>query len=179
MMLLYLGLGTNLGDKECNLRIAVNKIEERIGKVISLSAFYVTAPWGFFSANSFLNAVVCVQTVLTPEQALAVSQTIETDMGRTAKSVQGQYHDRLIDIDLLLYGDLILDTPTLKLPHPLMHKRRFAQNRKIGSHFSTRFRIDFESIPRSNFFKFSLASKQVFPREQVRVARKFFSCCQS
>ena len=125
MMLLYLGLGTNLGDKECNLRIAVNKIEERIGKVISLFAFYVTAPWGFFSANSFLNAVVCVQTVLTPEQALAVSQTIETDMGRTVKSVQGQYHDRLIDIDLLLYGDLILDTPTLKLPHPLMHKRRF------------------------------------------------------
>lgn len=124
-MLLYLGLGTNLGDKECNLRIAVNKIEERIGKVISLSAFYVTAPWGFFSANYFLNAVVCVQTVLTPEQALVVSQTIETDMGRTAKSVQGQYHDRLIDIDLLLYGDLILDTPTLKLPHPLMHKRRF------------------------------------------------------
>ena len=60
--MVYLGLGTNLGNKEQNLRMSVQKIEERIGKIVSLSAFYVTAPWGFASDNSFLNAVVCVET---------------------------------------------------------------------------------------------------------------------
>ena len=65
-MRIYLGLGTNLGDKELNLRVAVQKIEERIGKVISLSAFYATAPWGFQSDNNFLNAAAGVETSLSP-----------------------------------------------------------------------------------------------------------------
>lgn len=64
-MKVYLGLGTNLGDKELNLRVALQKIEERIGKIISLSAFYATAPWGFQSENNFLNAAVGVETVLS------------------------------------------------------------------------------------------------------------------
>lgn len=121
----YFGLGTNLGDKEQNLRLAVQHIEERIGKVVSLSAFYATAPWGFASDNAFLNAVVCVETSLPPLEILSVTQSIEKEMGRTHKSVNGVYSDRVIDIDLLLYDGLILDTPTLKLPHPLMQERRF------------------------------------------------------
>ena len=121
----YFGLGTNLGDKEQNLRLAVQHIEERIGKVVSLSAFYATAPWGFASDNTFLNAVVCVETSLPPLEILSVTQSIEKEMGRTHKSVNGVYSDRVIDIDLLLYDDLVLDTPTLKLPHPLMQERRF------------------------------------------------------
>lgn len=121
----YFGLGTNLGDKEQNLRLAVQHIEERIGKVVSLSAFYATAPWGFASDNAFLNAVVCVETSLPPLEILSITQSIEKEMGRTHKSVNGVYSDRVIDIDLLLYDDLILDTPTLKLPHPLMQERRF------------------------------------------------------
>lgn len=124
-MHVYFGLGTNLGDKEQNLRVAVQQIEERIGKVVSLSAFYATAPWGFASDNAFLNAVVCVETSLPPLEILSVTQSIEKEMGRTHKSVNGVYGDRVIDIDLLLYGNLILDTPTLRLPHPLMQERRF------------------------------------------------------
>lgn len=124
-MHVYFGLGTNLGDKEQNLRLAVQHIEERIGKVVSLSAFYATAPWGFASDNAFLNAVVCVETSLPPLEILSVTQSIEKEMGRIHKSVNGVYSDRVIDIDLLLYGDLVLDTPVLRLPHPLMQERRF------------------------------------------------------
>lgn len=121
----YLGLGTNLGDKERNLRMAVQKIEERIGEIVSLSAFYVTAPWGFASDNSFLNAVVCVETSLRPLEVLKETQAIERELGRTRKSIDGAYSDRLIDIDLLLYSDTIMDEEGLTLPHPLMTERRF------------------------------------------------------
>lgn len=124
-MKVYLGLGTNLGDKGLNLHVAVEKINERIGKVTSLSAFYVTAPWGFSSENSFLNAACCVESGLSPFDILKGTQAIERELGRMKKSVGGNYSDRLIDIDLLLYGDLILHTPELELPHPLMTERRF------------------------------------------------------
>ena len=120
-----MSLGTNLGDKEKNLRDAVHKIEEQIGKVISLSAFYMTAPWGFESDNSFLNAAVCIETELLPLEVLQKTQEIERELGRTHKSTGGVYSDRLIDIDLLMYDDLILSATSpsgaeLNLPHPLM-----------------------------------------------------------
>lgn len=124
-MTVYFGLGTNLGDKAQNLRMAVQKIEERIGKVISLSAFYATAPWGFSSDNGFLNAAVSVETLLAPEVILKETQSIERELGRMQKSIDGVYGDRLIDVDLLLYDDLVLTSETLTLPHPLMAKRRF------------------------------------------------------
>ena len=123
--MVYLGLGTNLGDKEQNLRMSVKKIEERIGNVVSLSAFYATAPWGFSSENSFLNAAVCVETTLLPLQVLEETQRIERELGRTEKSVNGLYADRLIDIDLLLYDDRVMDAEGLILPPPLMTERRF------------------------------------------------------
>lgn len=130
MAKVYVGLGTNLGDKEQNLRDAVQKIEEQIGKVVSLSAFYVTAPWGFVSANSFLNAAACVETDLSPLDVLQETQSIERELGRTKKSVDGVYSDRLIDIDLLFYEDLVLSVTSpsgaeLNLPHPLMTERDF------------------------------------------------------
>ena len=123
--MVYLGLGTNLGDKEQNLRMSIKKIEERIGNVVSLSAFYATAPCGFSSENSFLNAAVCVETTLLPLQVLEETQRIERELGRTEKSVNGLYADRLIDIDLLLYDDRVMDAEGLILPHPLMTERRF------------------------------------------------------
>ena len=123
--MVYLGLGTNLGDKEQNLRMSIKKIEERIGNVVSLSAFYATAPWGFSSENSFLNAAVCLETTLLPLQVLEETQRIERELGRTEKSVNGLYADRLIDIDLLLYDDRVMDAEGLILPHPLMTERRF------------------------------------------------------
>lgn len=126
----YLSLGTNLGRKEQNLQAALKCIEEQIGNIISLSAFHVTAPWSFTSANSFLNAACCVQTGLTPLQMLQATQRIERQLGRTHKSVNRIYADRLIDIDLLLcFTDegtpLTLNTPALTLPHPLMRERDF------------------------------------------------------
>lgn len=126
----YLGLGTNLGDKEQNLRTAVREIGERVGEVIALSAFYATEPWGFRSDNGFLNAACGVKTPLSPPEVLALTQEIERTMGRTCKSEGGVYHDRIIDIDLLLCLDasgraVRVDTPQLKLPHPLMHLRDF------------------------------------------------------
>ena len=130
MAKVYLGLGTNLGDKEQNLRDAVQKIEEQVGKIVSLSAFYVTSPWGFSSDNSFLIAAACVETKLSPLEVLQETQMIEKELGRTQKSVNRMYSDRLIDIDLLLYEDLVLSVISasgveLTLPHPLMTERDF------------------------------------------------------
>lgn len=125
MAKVYLGLGTNLGDKEMNLRIAITLINQKIGKTLSLSSFYETAPWGFSSAHSFLNAALCIETSHSPLEVLHLTQSIERKIGRLEKSANGIYSDRLIDIDLLLYDDLILTQPELTLPHPLMTKRAF------------------------------------------------------
>lgn len=123
-MRIYLGLGTNLGDKELNLRVAVQKIEERIGKVISCPLLCY-CPWGFQSDNNFLNAAAGVETSLSPFDILERTQRIEQEIGRLHKSHDGVYSDRLIDIDLLLYGDKILQDERLSLPHPLMAERKF------------------------------------------------------
>lgn len=121
----YLSLGTNLGDKEQNLMSAITEIERRIGSIRAKSAFLATAPWGFESEHSFLNAAVRVETELTPFALLDATQQIERDMGRTLKSVNGKYHDRIIDIDILLYDDLRIKTQRLTIPHPLMYERDF------------------------------------------------------
>ena len=121
----FLGLGTNLGDKKTNLSMAMEEIRKRVGEITSLSAYYITEPWGFDSQNSFLNAVCKVCTSLSPSEVLSVTQSIERDLGRMKKSINGQYSDRPIDIDILLYDNLVIDTPDLSIPHPLMHKRLF------------------------------------------------------
>ena len=123
--LVYLSLGTNLGNKEENLRTAMTLIEEQVGTITSQSALYASAPWGFDSENTFLNNAISVETSLTPEELLSTTQRIEHTLGRTHKSVDGQYNDRLIDIDILLYDDVVMHTPSLTLPHPLMHRRLF------------------------------------------------------
>lgn len=123
--LVYLSLGTNLGNKEENLRTAMTLIEEQVGTITSQSALYASVPWGFDSENTFLNNAIVVETSLTPEELLSTTQHIERTLGRTHKSVDGQYSDRLIDIDILLYDDVVMHTPSLTLPHPLMHRRLF------------------------------------------------------
>lgn len=125
MATVYVGLGTNLGNKEENLRTAVYLINRKIGKVISLSSFYETAAWGFVSEHTFLNAAACIETTLSPTEILRHTQEIEREMGRQQKSVQGIYSDRPIDIDILLYDNLVVQTPELTIPHPLMTERRF------------------------------------------------------
>lgn len=120
----YIGLGSNLGDRKGNLIKATALIAERAGTILALSSLYETEPWGFESANKFLNAVVVLRTSLSPMQLLDTTRLIELEMGRIAKS-DGTYHDRPIDIDLLLIDQLVLHNERLTLPHPLMHQRRF------------------------------------------------------
>ena len=124
----YLSLGTNLGNRKRNIREAIEKIGELIGEVERQSALYETKPWGFSSPNDFINACVMVNTVLAPRQLLEVTQQIEQEMGRMEKSVGGEYHDRIIDIDILLYDDLKVNEPDLVIPHPLMEEREFVMN---------------------------------------------------
>lgn len=121
----YLGLGSNLGNKKSILESAVNEINNRIGTIVARSDFFETQAWGFDTDNTFINAVVCISTVLEPMQILQTTQDIEKELGRTAKSVNGEYHDRTIDIDILLYDDCQINLPQLTIPHPLMHRRRF------------------------------------------------------
>lgn len=125
MSKVYLSLGSNLGNKEENILMAIEKIEEQIGAVVRQSALLRTEPWGFDSDNEFVNAAVCVETSLSPHELLRRTQAIERELGRIHKSVNGVYHDRLIDIDILLYGDEIINDPDLIIPHPLMEKRDF------------------------------------------------------
>ena len=136
----YLGLGSNLGDKEENLRKAITLINEQIGTVVRQSAFFYSEPWGYESDNQFVNAAICVSTTLTPHEVLKANQRIEKQLGKTTdhateRSLQPSdtnyqpsaitYHDRPIDIDILLYDDLHIDEPELKIPHPLMQMRDF------------------------------------------------------
>ena len=122
---LFLSLGSNLGDRDAVLRRAIALIGERVGTVERVSSFIETEPWGFRSEHPFLNAACMVRTMLSPFECLEQTQRIERELGRTSKSQDGIYHDRPIDIDLLLYGDLHISTPTLTLPHPLMLQRDF------------------------------------------------------
>ena len=124
MAIAYLALGTNIGNKRRNMITAAALLAERVGDVLALSGFYETEPWGFQSENTFLNAALQIETALSPLELLKATQEIEIEMGRTQKS-NGAYHDRIIDIDILLYDDLVLQTPELTLPHPLMHERLF------------------------------------------------------
>jgi len=128
MSTVYLGLGTNLGDKEQNLHQAIDKIQERVGKILSLSAFYNSAPWGYISDNMFVNAVVCISTTFSPQEVLNITQEIEKELGRKEKSIDASYSDRVIDIDILLYDSVILSTDNLTIPHPLMIKRLFVMD---------------------------------------------------
>ena len=128
----YLGLGSNLGDCRKNLERAIRLIDDRVGEVIRQSSFIETEPWGFESEHRFVNAVVLCETTKTPREVLLLTQQIERDMGRRKVNgaglmVNGQriYTDRIVDIDILLYDDLTIDEPDLKIPHPLMHLRDF------------------------------------------------------
>ena len=122
---IYLGLGSNLGDRQGNISRAYAEIEKLIGAIVRQSALYESEPWGFESDNSFINSVICCETTLSPREVLKTTQFIERKLGRTQKSVDGHYHDRTIDIDILLYDDLTVNEPDLKIPHPLMRQRDF------------------------------------------------------
>lgn len=124
MPTVYFSIGSNEGDRKRYLTAAVARLAERVGAISALSSLYETAPWGFVSDRVFLNAAVAVETELSPEEVLETTQRIEAELGRVRLS-DGLYHDRPIDIDLLLYGDRVFRTDRLEVPHPLMHLRGF------------------------------------------------------
>ena len=123
MKIVFLGIGTNLGNRESNLEEAVARIREYIGPVLDSSSIYETEPWGFHAKDEFLNKVVKVNTELTPSGLLGRILMIESLLGRVRGQVR--YSSRLIDIDILLYEDLIVEEESLKIPHPLLQQRKF------------------------------------------------------
>lgn len=125
MHTVFLALGSNLGDKIANLLNAYNLIQNRIGQITAQSDFIISKPWGFQSDNNFVNSVVRVTTQLDPFELLHTTQQIERDLGRTSKSSNGLYHDRIIDIDILIYDSISINTPELTIPHPHMKSRSF------------------------------------------------------
>ena len=134
-MIIYLGIGTNLGDREANLLRAIELLHERVGECVACSSVYRSAPQGFVSNNEFANIVAVYRTDFSPEEVLLLTQQIEREMGRTEKSVNGVYHDRVIDIDLLRAYDwsresgvgrpIEYSSERLTLPHPRMQERDF------------------------------------------------------
>ena len=125
MHIVYLGLGSNLGNRKAIMRDTITLIAKQIGEVVRQSSLIETEPWGFESPNKFLNACICVETELAPRQLLEATQRIEKDMGRAHKTKDKQYEDRIIDIDILLYDELKINEPDLIIPHPLMEEREF------------------------------------------------------
>ena len=119
--LVYLSLGSNLGDREANLREAIAQLKGG-GSVRSFSAIYETQPVDLPNQPWFLNCVVELETGKTPRELLTFALTIEAAMGRLRFRDKGS---RKIDIDVLLFGNRIVDEPSLKIPHPAMHERRF------------------------------------------------------
>ena len=123
LQMVYLLLGSNLGNRKEILDKAINLLSQKVGVVILQSKDYETAPWGITNQPDFLNLAVSIQTRLEPLQILEITQSIENQLGRVRKEKWGA---RLIDIDILFYGNEIIDEPNLKIPHPLLQERDFA-----------------------------------------------------
>lgn len=121
----YLGLGTNTGNKNENLARAIELLSLALGSPVALSGIIESEPWGFESENRFLNCVAAFDTTFSPTLLLDTTEEIERTLGRTRKSLNGQYSDRIIDIDILFYGNEIIESERLTIPHPLLHKRDF------------------------------------------------------
>jgi 2-amino-4-hydroxy-6-hydroxymethyldihydropteridine diphosphokinase len=124
MVKVYLLLGGNLGDKGKVFTEVRSKLNEQVGKITMQSSMYETEPWGFVSEDLFWNQVLEINTPLAPEVLLALTQRIESDLGRITKSEL--YVSRVIDIDILFYGDQIINLENLVVPHPRIQERKFA-----------------------------------------------------
>lgn len=118
----YLIIGGNLGNRESNIQHALNLITNNIGKIVLKSSIYQTAAWGNTNQPKFLNQVILCETALSPQQVLAQILIIETIFKRIKLEKWGS---RTMDVDILFYNDWVIDTPNLKIPHPLLTQRRF------------------------------------------------------
>lgn len=121
MSLVYLALGSNLGEREANLRAARERLATQV-RILKTSAVYETEPWGFREQPAFLNQVLKGRTALAPLELLDFLKSIEAALGREANF---RYGPRVIDLDILFYGRQVLDTQRLQIPHPRLHERAF------------------------------------------------------
>ncbi|MCX6226479.1 MAG: 2-amino-4-hydroxy-6-hydroxymethyldihydropteridine diphosphokinase [Bacteroidia bacterium] len=130
MQELIIGLGSNLGDRRKNIETAIALIGEKIGLVTAVSTIVETEPWGFESKNKFLNCAIMIREEPCPSRScstraseiIGILQSVESLFGRVRTGV---YTDRVIDLDILFYGDVILNEPGLIVPHPGLHERDF------------------------------------------------------
>ena len=125
MSVVYLSLGSNMGNRESVLELSIKEIGKRIGTVTKISSKYETEPWGFISANKFINMAIEVNTELPPIEVSKRVHKIEDDLGRTRSNNATGYEDRVIDIDILMIDNIISEESDLTLPHPKMHMREF------------------------------------------------------
>jgi 2-amino-4-hydroxy-6-hydroxymethyldihydropteridine diphosphokinase len=124
MQTVLLLLGSNLGDRAGNLGNAVSKLDEKIGSILCSSSLYESEPWGMNSVNNFYNQCISLTTSMDPVNVLGHIHNIEREMGKEETS--GNYEDRTIDIDILFFGDQVVNDPGLIIPHPRIRNRRFA-----------------------------------------------------
>ena len=118
-------IGSNQGQRELTISQSIKMLAERCGEVFLLSSLYETEPWGFIAEQNFLNQVVALDTEMNPYDLLRELLMIEKELGRKRHDVEG-YESRPIDLDILYYDDMIINDDDLILPHPRLHKRRFA-----------------------------------------------------
>ena len=119
---IFLGLGSNQGDRELNLKNSIKLLNSRVGKVLNTSGIYESEPWGVKNQNYFLNQVIEIETHIDPNDLLNICKNIEYDMGRKPEIRWGK---RVIDIDILYYQSKIINQENLIIPHKLMHERKF------------------------------------------------------
>lgn len=117
-------LGSNLGDRQAIIQNALKRIEEQCGNILQLSSLYESEPWGFVSSEHFLNQVALISTQLKANDLLDKLLEIEKVSGRNRTS-ESDYVSRILDLDILYYGNLVIETDTLSIPHPRLHMRRF------------------------------------------------------
>ena len=123
MVEVYLGLGTNIGDRAKNLASVRGRLAGLFDAIVSVSPVYISKPWGYKSEHDFYNQVIAIITEVDAFDLLDLAQETENKMGRI-RSMKG-YSDRIIDIDILFYGNEIISSKPLIIPHPLLHKRMF------------------------------------------------------
>ena len=135
-MLIFLSLGSNLGNREATINQALDLLATQVGPLIKRSSFFYSQPWGFDSPNEFCNLCASFTTSLSPLDLLHTTQSIERALGRTEKTpiidnrsplTAHLYSDRTIDIDIIFYGDIHLETSELTIPHPLWQQRDFVK----------------------------------------------------
>ena len=123
---IYLSLGTNLRNRQQNIICAIETLSRILGNPLAVAPTIETEPWGFTSSSTFLNMVAHFATRIEPLELLDITEGIERQLGRDTKSVPGEeYKDRPIDIDILFYGEQMIDEARLTVPHPRLHERMF------------------------------------------------------